>query len=192
MFMHYKWVKIEIANRRFLATRTFFQIWKSWPRYLGNGAQVLDFTLKKSEVQHPLDFTFFTVGLHFNKKWSPTVKKVKSNTHWTSLFLPLDFTPSTLSAVKSNVFFKKITVTPQLGVTFAILAIFSQHFFHPFPTAPHIKFPRKLVLRPAGPVALDVSPSKQKLTLGTLFASSRTHNFRAVRCVENLPCDRKK
>ena len=65
MFMHYKWVKIEIANRRFLATRTFFQIWKSWPRYLGNGAQVLDFTLKKSEVQHPLDFTFFTVGLHF-------------------------------------------------------------------------------------------------------------------------------
>ena len=75
MFMHYKWVKIEIANRRFLATRTFFQIWKSWPRYLGNGAQVLDFTLKKSEVQHPLDFTFFTVGLHFNKKWSPTVKK---------------------------------------------------------------------------------------------------------------------
>ena len=92
MFMHYKWVKIEIANRRFLATRTFFQIWKSWPRYLGNGAQVLDFTLKKSEVQHPLDFTFFTVGLHFNKKWSPTVKKVKSNTRWTSLFLPLDFT----------------------------------------------------------------------------------------------------
>ena len=92
MFMHYKWVKIEIANRRFLATRTFFQIWKSWPRYLGNGAQVLDFTLKKSEVQHPLDFTFFTVGLHFNKKWSPTVKKVRSNTRWTSLFLPLDFT----------------------------------------------------------------------------------------------------
>ena len=25
----------------------------------------MDFTLKKSEVQHPLDFTFFTVGLHF-------------------------------------------------------------------------------------------------------------------------------
>ena len=110
MFMHYKWVKIEIANRRFLATRTFFQIWKSWPRYLGNGAQVLDFTLKKSEVQHPLDFTFFTVGLHFNKKWSPTVKKVKSNTRWTSLFLPLDFTFSTLSAVKSNVFFEKFKV----------------------------------------------------------------------------------
>ena len=41
---------------------------------------------KKSEVQRVLDFTFFTVGLHFLLKWSPTVKKVKSNGCWTSLF----------------------------------------------------------------------------------------------------------
>ena len=119
MFMHYKWVKIEIANRRFLATRTFFQIWKSWPRYLGNGAQVLDFTLKKSEVQHPLDFTFFTVGLHFNKKWSPTVKKVKSNTRWTSLFLPLDFTlnffKKTLDFTAESVLLEKTQIFP-LGI----------------------------------------------------------------------------
>ena len=65
MFKHYKWVKIEIANRRFLATRSFFQIWKSW-------------------LWTPLSRKQCTgVGLH---------KKVKSNTRWTSFFLPLDFT----------------------------------------------------------------------------------------------------
>ena len=74
MFMHYKWVKIEIANRRFFS--------KSENLDPGNGAQVLDFTLKKSEVQHPLYFTFLPLDFTLKNKKKPLDFTAESVLFW--------------------------------------------------------------------------------------------------------------